>query len=46
MVHSFRRQPAVGFFKITTAAFLSREALAITQTYLVKQDLTYSSNTV
>ena len=42
----FWRQPGIGFLKKATAAFFNREPLAIKQTYLVKQDLTYSSNTV
>ena len=41
----FWRQPGIGFLRIATATFFNRKALAIKQTYLVKQNLTYSSNT-
>ena len=45
-LHSFRRQQAVSFLKITTAAFLNRKFLATALRYLLKQDLAYSSNIV
>ena len=42
----FWSQLGIDFLKIATAAFFNREPLAIKQTYLVKQDLIYSSNAV
>ena len=42
-IHFGSSQPPVSL-KITTAASLIKETLAITPTNLLKQDLTYSSN--
>ena len=43
-LHSFERHPVSSLFKITSAAFLIREVLAIPPVYILKQDLTYSSH--
>lgn len=45
-LYLFRRQPTASFLKITIAALLNLEPLVMTPTYLLKQDLAFSLNTV